>query len=266
MNQIINTDCLQGLKSLPEKSVNCCVTSPPYFGLRDYGVIGQIGLEQTPQDYVNRLVEVFREVRRVLKDDGTVWLNLGDCFNAYNANRGTKSKYAGSRDLYEPTYPLGFGLMVKDLKQKDLKQKDLIGIPWRVAFALQTDGWYLRSEIIWDKNNPMPESVKNRPTKSHEHIFLLAKSVSYYYDWKSIREPCVGKNKRSGNNSRVFGADRGRPGSRLGASVPWENTDNLRNKRDVWRVSTSSFRKAHFATFPPDLIRPCILAGCPGGG
>lgn len=285
-DEIFNMDCLAGLRTLPDRSANCCVTSPPYYGLRDYGVPGQLGLERTPAEYVGKLVEIFQEVRRVLRDDGTLWLNLGDCYNAYNANRGTKSRYAGPRSKYEYSFPAGYGLAAKSLKQKDL-----MGIPWRVAFALQADGWYLRSDIIWHKPNAMPESVRNRPTKAHEYLFLLTKSKRYFYDHEAIKEPCVygdhprngipgtvvraprqnvqhgiSKLRSSGNKARVYGMDRGRPGSHLGASIPWNEENGMRNKRSVWTVSTKPCKEAHFATFPPALIRPCILAGCQGGG
>lgn len=265
---IIQGDALTVLKTLPDQSVHCCVTSPPYFGLRDYGVSGQLGLEETPEAYVNNLVEVFREVRRVLRDDGTLWLNLGDSYAANRpggqptpTNTGNKSGHYGITSV-----PVG------------LKSKDLIGIPWRVAFALQADGWYLRSDIIWHKPNTMPESVKDRPTKAHEYIFLLSKSSRYYYDNEAIKEPVAPSTIDRGPVD--FGGAKGRgykpkpsdPNYRAG-SEQWGRTFdckqscvNGRNKRTVWAVATQPFSEAHFATFPPKLIEPCILAGCPAGG
>lgn len=275
-NKIYNMDCIAGLKLLPDKSVNCCVTSPPYYGLRDYGVAGQIGLERTSGEYVAKMVEVFGEFRRVLRDDGTLWLNLADSYS------GGKTK-----DTSQPDLMWSNGSSRKSID--GLKQKNLLGIPWRVAFALQDDGWYLRSDIVWEKPNAMPESVTDRPTKSHEYIFLLSKSKRYYYDADAIKEPCNPKSNlnwernsssadliipgqsaaqhrrnRSGNLERKLRPDRGRPASHLGGSIPREGT--MRNKRDVWTVSTKPFKEAHFAVFPAELIEPCILAGCPEGG
>lgn len=233
--EVLVGNCRETLKTLPDESVHCVVTSPPYFGLRDYGEDEQIGLEATPDDFVQALVEVFREVRRVLRDDGTVWLNLGDSYAGSGKGRngdGTSaasptSKQATSRGTTE-------GVLTKTVNH-GLKQKDLMGIPWRVAFALQADGWYLRQDIIWSKPNPMPESVKDRCTKAHEYIFLLTKSPKYFYDEEAVKE---------------VGVD--------------ETT--TRNRRSVWTVTTKPFKGAHFATYPPDLIEPCILAGCPEGG
>ncbi len=275
--QLLIGDCLDTLKTLPAQSVHTCVTSPPYFGLRDYGVEGQLGAEPTPDEFVDALVRVFREVRRVLRDDGTVWLNLGDSYNAYNGNRGTNSKYAGDREKFEAAFPSGHGLAVKDLKQKDL-----IGIPWRVAFALQADGWYLRQDIIWHKPNPMPESVRDRCTKAHEYVFLLSKSPKYYYDHEAAKEDAVGKNahdltgcgyKAPGQapntgNRKALRSDvesRRRSSIKGGQSMQAE-PNGKRNRRSVWTVTTRPYKGAHFATFPPDLIQPCILAGCPEGG
>ena len=232
-------DCLDHLEFMPDNSVNCCVTSPPYFGLRDYGMDGQIGLEQTPEEYVAKMVEVFREVRRVLRDDGTLWLNLGDSYG---------------------------------------KDKQLLGIPWMVAFALQADGWYLRQDIIWSKSNPMPESVRDRCTKSHEYIFLLSKSQRYYYNNDAIREPHTGEAAKAvavgfkevgqrGINSSV------RRGLTDGQSTQFSKKGHSgyfgadgkcllnplgKNKRSVWNVPTQSVKGAHFATFPPALIEPYI--------
>lgn len=258
-NVILTGDALEWLRQLPDNSVNTCVTSPPYWGLRDYGIDGQIGVEETPEAYVERMVEVFREVRRVLRDDGTLWLNLGDSYagsgkGAWKVKDRQKEVYIPDPDSPQcrlPKVPSG------------LKPKDLVGIPWRVAFALQADGWYLRSDIIWHKPNPMPESVKDRPTKAHEYIFLLSKSKKYYYDNDAIRE----ESKGVWNSAKGFNKDgqskrniEGRIGNRE------DKLQTGRNKRSVWTVSTKPFKGAHFATFPPDLIEPCVLAGCPEGG
>lgn len=266
------------LAELDAGSVQTCITSPPYWGLRDYGTAtweggnpecdqatlghrdavyrdrcgkcgakrtdSQLGLEPTPDEYVQNLVSVFREVRRVLRDDGTVWLNLGDSYNAYNGNagpaRGVDSP-TGARSTQRPKLESGHGL-----RFKGLKSKDLVGIPWRVAFALRQDGWWLRSDIIWAKPNPMPESVTDRPTRSHEYLFLLTKSARYFYDADAIRE-------------NHLTADDSRNGDHYEASR--ERNVGGRNKRSVWTVATRPFPGAHFATFPPKLIEPCVLAG-----
>lgn len=255
-------DCLESLRRMPEKSMHCCVTSPPYFGLRDYGVDGQIGLEPTPGEFVQALVAVFREVRRVLRDDGTCWVNLGDSYNAYNGNRGASKGDANSRHHeIMPGQPKGAGLTVPTLKNKDL-----IGIPWRVAFALQDDGWYLRQDIIWNKPNPMPESVRDRCTKAHEYVFLLSKSPRYYFDGHAIKEPAA--------ESSLARLAQPTLAQQVGsARVPGKTNGNMkavggemRNKRSVWTVTTQPYKGAHFATFPPALIEPCILAGCPADG
>lgn len=257
-NVILHGDALEVLRTLPDGIVHTCVTSPPYWGLRDYGVEGQIGLEPTPEEYVERLVEVFREVRRVLRDDGTLWLNLGDCYAGAGDRRGGIGNEHGQRNEHKPPD-----------KEIGLKPKDLIGIPWRVAFALQADGWYLRSDIIWHKPNAMPESVKDRPTKAHEYIFLLAKSERYYYDADAIREPyaenSLSRYKYQYRSDVPSSKATKNPaiGARAGKINP---NPKGRNKRTVWSVSTKPFKGAHFATFPPDLIEPCILAGCPEGG
>lgn len=252
MIDIRTGDCLEVLRTMPAQFVHCCITSPPYFGLRDYGVHGQIGLEQTPAEFVAKLVEVFREVRRVLRDDGTLWLNLGDSYN------GTNARSANVRD----NGTLSFRGSHPGVNVAGLKPKDLIGIPWRVAFALQDDGWYLRQDIIWHKPNPMPESVRDRCTKAHEYLFLLSKSERYYFDADAIKEPAVyGGTQPSAKRGEFNGktsAIAGREAFR--AVVP------TRNRRSVWTVATRPFKGAHFATFPPDLIEPCVLAGCPEGG
>lgn len=290
---VIEGDCREALRGLGAESVRCCVTSPPYWGLRSYGTEpllwggdpecehewgdgirihkggphgengalrggsravaeaqaavkdfnagafcqlcgawrGDLGLEPTPELYVEHIVEVFREVRRVLRPDGTLWLNLGDCY-------ANDAKWGGSSGL---------------------KPKDLVGMPWRVAFALQADGWWLRSAIVWHKPNPMPESVRDRPTSSYEHVFLLARSEKYFYDAGAIAEPVV--REASGNSARKNGAVVGRPGSDLGRSIPWQDTTGTRNARNVWTIPTKPFPAAHFATFPPELAKKCILAG-----
>ena len=254
-------NCLDHLEFMPDQSVNCCVTSPPYFGLRDYGADGQIGLEQTPEEYVDKMVEVFREVRRVLRDDGTLWLNLGDSY----ANGGRKT-----RDSDSKLQQRGMGTRPAD--GEGVKQKDLIGIPWMLAFALRADGWYLRQEIIWHKPNPMPESVKDRCTKAHEQIFLLSKSPRYYFDSEAMKEDAVGGQTGKAASFKREGSKREQtiPGQAYGTHRP-EREDvayngEKRNRRSVWNVATRPYKGAHFATFPPALIEPCILAGCPVGG
>lgn len=245
-------DCRELLAGMDEGSVQTCVTSPPYFGLRDYGVEGQLGLEATPDEFVEAMVEVFREVRRVLRDDGTLWLNLGDSYSG-GANSGTTN---------------GPPVRIKNLPIKrgeGIKPKDLIGIPWMVAFALRADGWYLRSDIVWHKPNPMPESVTDRPTKAHEYLFLLSKQARYFYDHEAIREDDSGRPSGNGfvREHRLTYLDD--DGTARGNTDQWEPGCG-RNKRDVWSVTSQPFSGAHFATFPPKLIEPCILAGAPEGG
>jgi DNA modification methylase len=288
-------DCRDVLPTLPEHSVNCVITSPPYFGLRDYGVDGQIGQEPSPAEFVEALVGVFREVRRVLRDDGTVWLNLGDSYAA----SGMGGNPAESAHRKQAT---NHGSLISGRKAPEgMKPKDMIGIPWRVAFALQADGWYLRSDIIWSKPNPMPESVTDRPTKSHEYIFLISKSQRYFYDSEAIKEPMAESSgprlqaALEGDERHIEGKHKNAEGSRgkpmdtmrrladkhaaaLKQDALGKNTYTgfneryshspvlLRNKRTVWTVPTSPYSGAHFATFPPDLIRPCVLAGCPIDG
>jgi len=256
-------DCRETMQTLPAQSVHCCVTSPPYFGLRDYGVDGQLGLEATPDEYVETLVGVFREVRRVLRDDGTVWLNLGDSYAAGRRGRDDGAR-RNKRGVFtdgkaKPEHMAGTG------KNRNVppgfKPKDLLGIPWRVAFALRADGWYLRQDIIWYKPNPMPESVTDRCTKAHEYIFLLSKSARYYYDSEAIKEPCSTRIRAREKNNGESAVDTKKRG--FGGCCGCGTTRNLRS---VWTVKTQSFDGAHFATFPPDLIAPCILAGCPQGG
>lgn len=247
-------DCREVLKTLPEKSVHCCVTSPPYYGLRDYGVSGQLGLENSPSDYVNNLVNVFSEVKRVLRDDGTLWLNLGDSYSG--SGKGYGAKDHGKLGKHANEFLPGKTPIIEGLKPKNL-----IGIPWRVAFALQADGWYLRQDIIWSKNNPMPESVKDRCTKSHEYIFLLSKSQKYYFDNEAIKEPNANPARKSyvcGSRSNGVNKDRN-DNDMVERSKNF--TSSGRNKRSVWQVNTKPYKGAHFATFPSELIDPCLKAG-----
>jgi len=257
-------DSLTTLKTLPDCSIHCCVTSPPYFALRDYGHAGQIGLEATPEAYVAKLVELFREVRRVLRDDGTLWLNLGDSYASdTQSNRNGKGK-SGLRDGNVSPDEKWNSATHKTTKRNigTLKPKDIIGIPWRVAFALQADGWWLRQDIIWSKPNPMPESVTDRCTKAHEYIFLLAKSASYYYDAEAVKEKASGV---SGGAS--FGKQKQDATGTMAQSRTYERPEYAtRNRRSVWTVTTQPYKGAHFATYPTKLIEPCILAGCPEGG
>lgn len=250
-------DCLQVLQTLPDESVHCCVTSPPYFGLRDYGVDGQIGLEPTPQAYVEKLVAVFREVRRVLRDDGTLWLNLGDSYAAGGRGGGMEGE-GGEKQRSNQGALLG-----PKRAPQGLKPKDLVGIPWMVAFALRADGWYLRQDIIWHKPNPMPEIVRDRCTKAHEYLFLLAKSERYYFDSEAMKEPGV---IPAGTKGAKGSAERSAVAGVNARPPEYKVYDGFRNKRSVWTVQTRPYKGAHFATYPPDLIRPCIMAGCPVGG
>jgi len=254
-------DCLASLATLPDLSINCCVTSPPYYGLRDYGVVGQIGLEESPDSYIARLVDVFREVRRVLRDDGTLWLNIGDSY----ATGTTASRAQGKRGLGAATQKAQDS--VPRIGNPDgCKTKDLIGIPWMLAFALRADGWYLRQDIIWHKPNPMPESVRDRCTKAHEYIFLLSKSDRYYFDSEAMKEPAVGSSGGAPLKARdsAYRPDKAKL-TNNGLANGWEPSET-RNRRSVWTVATKPYKGAHFATFPPGLIEPCILAGCPSGG
>lgn len=267
MNEIYFGDCRAILDLLvPEKSVQMCVTSPPYFGLRDYKVDGQIGLEKTPEEYIAAMVEVFRCVRDVLADDGTLWLNLGDSYGAVGGNT-----YAGFNERWNGTGGAGSKqdatlAGVTDRKiNTGLKPKNLLGIPWRVALALQEDGWYLRQDIIWHKPNPMPESVRDRCTKAHEYIFLLSKSERYFFDSEAMQEPAVSE-KPAGNKRHkcadayaTGGSEEHRTKAGLLALQGVER--QTRNRRSVWTVATRPYKGAHFATFPPELIEPCILAG-----
>lgn len=267
---ILIGDCIQSMKTLQDASVHTCVTSPPYFGLRDYGMDGQIGLEETPDAFVARLVDVFREVRRVLRDDGTLWLNLGDSYGAAGGDifTGFNERWDGTGKGGGKQAAIADSAKAAGAVKRDtgLRSKNLLGIPWRVAFALQADGWYLRQDIIWAKPNPMPESVTDRCTKAHEYVFLLSKSPRYYFDNDAIKEPAA--------ESSIARLSQATIDQQAGfACVPGKTNGNmkavggnLRNKRSVWTVTTKPFKGAHFATFPPDLIEPCILAGAPRGG
>jgi DNA modification methylase len=266
---ILTGDCRERLAELPSESVHCIVTSPPYFGLRDYGVAGQIGLEATPDAFVSELVAVFRECRRVLRADGTLWLNLGDSYASSppgNKTVGVSAKSGlhginGASGQYRETLAAGHATKRDTSKIAGLKAKDLIGIPWRVAFALQADGWWLRQDIIWSKPNPMPESVTDRCTKAHEYLFLLSKSATYHYDADAVREEAEYGRREGTNWKRPREADP-RDGRQSEAqTVRGADPEAGRNRRSVWTVATQPFSEAHFATFPPDLIEPCIKAG-----
>jgi DNA modification methylase len=284
--QVLTGDCVQGMMALEDKSVHTCVTSPPYFGLRDYGHGDQIGLEGTPDLFVEKMVHVFREVRRVLRNDGTLWLNLGDSYASAGGHSsiGTSSQRTGRANIEVQNARKGYA------GGGEIKQKDLIGIPWMVAFALRSDGWYLRQDIIWHKPNPMPESVRDRCTKAHEYIFMFSKSARYHYDSEAIREKSVTNDNRRPYGSKGAWDMDGRPKEKQhggkqrtdkqrghgrrhdGFNDRWDAMSKEeqgamgRNKRSVWSVATRPYKGAHFATFPPALITPCVLAGCPVGG
>jgi DNA modification methylase len=259
MNQarIVVGDNRNTLKSLESGSVQTCITSPPYWGLRDYGEDAQIGLEQTPAEYVEELCKVFDEVWRVLADDGTLWLNIGDSYTSVHTGGQKSAKstvganHDGAQEIRQnKSNPKTYGL----------KDKELVGIPWRVAFALQERGWYLRQDIIWAKPNPMPESVTDRCTKSHEYIFLLTKQPNYFFDHLAIKEKAKTEPKARDKNAEGYQADYTK-GDRFSPGMRVFGADGLRNKRDVWNVNTSRYKGAHFATYPPELVEPCVLAG-----
>lgn len=309
--RILTGDCHELLRTLPDESVHCCVTSPPYFGLRDYGVDGQMGLEQTPDEFIAGMVAVFREVHRVLRGDGTLWLNIGDSYAGSWGSQGrqgntgqmagravadarVKSKILAAQIAAHPKLMQRTGA----IRQEGVKPKDLYGIPWMLAFALRADGWYLRQDIIWSKPNPMPESVRDRCTKAHEYLFLLSKSERYYYDADAIAEPLApasverlsqvnlpnqagsyrvpGKTNgamkavskyRNADGTLTEGYEtKGGTSGDLDGTLARMGEKGTRNKRSVWEVATMPFKEAHFATFPPALIEPCIKAGCPVGG
>lgn len=280
-----NGDAVQVLRQLPDESVHCCVTSPPYFGLRDYGVEGQIGMEKTPEEFIEKLVAVFREVRRVIRHDGTLWVNIGDSYNSGSSGSLEGSTITGGQANQAQSNRNGRRLL------QGLKPKDLIGIPWMLAFALRADGWFLRQEIIWHKPNPMPESVKDRCTKSHEQVFLLSKSPNYYFDQEAIKEPIKDASiaRLLSEKAVKFGGENPCPDTRLQSGKAWSPTmagggskvnghsgyfdkngnplcGTMVNKKSVWTVTTRGYKEAHFAVYPPELIRPCVLAGCPPGG
>lgn len=278
-NKIINAECLSHLRTMQDECIDCVVTSPPYYGLRDYGCDGQVGLEDTPEEYVQRLVEIFHEVKRCLKPEGTLWLNLGDSYNGNKkGNTETKKNKRVVSDSFEKKLWHG------------AKEKDLIGIPWMVAFALRADGWYLRQDIIWAKPNPMPESVKDRCTKSHEYIFLLTKSPKYYFDYEAIQEEATGYDGRKDtmnkggkkyegvNQAASRGherwkfknlADKGQQPNSMHLRRADGMADEqypVRNKLDVWQVCPKPSKEEHYAMYPEELVKYCIEAGCPEGG
>ncbi len=281
---ILTGDCRDVLRTLSDESVHCVVTSPPYWGLRDYGVAGQMGLEQSLGEHIAVVTDVFRDVRRVLRKDGTLWLNYGDSYaTSVNGRSAADTKAAGNDDRTfrdKPFSTIGPIWRVGKSGNKGnngadhsfrissdgyLKPKDLCGIPWRVAFALQADGWYLRQDIIWSKPNPMPESVRDRCTKAHEYIFLMSKSERYHFDQTAIAEPANWPEGSWGRSKCYDGDKTGKLKSFYGNGAQWKGAET-RNKRSVWEVATQPYADAHFATFPPALIEPCIKAGCPLGG
>lgn len=259
LNKIINENCLLGLKDIPDNSIDCCVTSPPYYNLRDYGHEHQIGLEKTPEEYVEKMKLLFDEVKRVLKPSGTLWLNIGDSFASGKSRYSTKPNTLESKENGEAKYGKTMhGQRADFYYHPFIKDKDLIGVPWMLAFALRNAGWYLRMDIIWNKPNPMPESVKDRPTKAHEYIFLMTKEPQYFYDYQAIQTETIGSehDKHSRVSRKRFPTDKVN-GIRKEGFYP------MANKRSVWTVTTKPYNEAHFATFPEDLIEDCILAGCP---
>lgn len=312
--KILHGDCFEILKTLPDESVDCCITSPPYYGLRDYGTgtwvggdpncphrrvskyspntitghgqeelagnVGdaiyktvcplcgavridkQIGLEETPEDYIKRLTDVFHEVKRVLKKDGTLWVNIGDTYNNSSYHKDEKSNGYGKQGTNKGTYES----VVERPKVKNCKPKDLIGIPWMLAFSLRADGWYLRQDIIWNKPNPMPEPVKDRCTKSHEYVFLFSKSPTYYFDYEAIQEDSICKDGRRNGQGRIAYDGKRADGDDEKAQRSFVVVNEKRNKRDVWTVIPSHVKEAHFATYPEELVEPCILAGTKVGG
>lgn len=298
--QIINADVFAGLARLEDESVHCCVTSPPYWGLRDYGVEGQIGLEPTPEEFVEKMVAVFREVKRVLHKDGTLWLNLGDSYNNTDKWGGGGPGKNGKQTLAPDGSVPSWAVRRRREAIPNIKPKDLVGIPWMTAFALRADGWFLRQEIIWSKPNAMPESVRDRCTKAHEHIFLLSSSSKYFYDAEAIRESALtddirrpyapgqvdargNGHDRGGGTLRNIGSKGNAKTFRGGVYTKGSSFDNSatverdshgnapnpalsRNKRSVWTIATEGYAEAHFATFPEELPETCIKAGCPIGG
>lgn len=273
--RVLHGDCRDVLPTLPANSIHCVITSPPYWGLRDYGVAGQIGLEPTYQAFIAEMVAVFREVRRVLRQDGTLWLNLGDSYCSTDKLGGGIGGNNGKHVLAEDGSVPSWAVRSRKDAQLGLKPKDLCGIPWRVAFALQEDGWWLRQDIIWSKPNPMPESVTDRCTKAHEYLFLLSKSSRYYFDAEAIKEPLAPKTfttfgtaHRPQGNDALGSVKSDNWGSTVEVRKPkiWSDANMGRNKRSVWEIATAPFSEAHFATFPPALVEPCIKVGSPKGG
>lgn len=258
--KIVNKDCISAMKDIEDNTIDCCVTSPPYWGLRDYGVDGQIGLEASMHDYLNRMVEVCREVNRILKPEGTFWLNVGDSYYNYRPGKGQalvkQSVSSTNQDLPQSCARRG-------LKQGNLKEKDLCMIPNRLAIMLQDDGWYVRSEIIWHKPNPMPESVKDRPTNSHEKVWLLTKSSNYYYNTDAIKEQGV---IPAGTKAAKGSAERFNMQGVNSRPPEYKTYDGFRNARNVWSIATKPFKGAHFATMPVELAEKCIKAGSPDNG
>ena len=263
-NIIIQGDSLTKLREIPDGIVNCCVTSPPYYGLRDYGVEGQLGLEETPEEFIKNLVDVFREVKRVLRDDGTLWVNIGDSY------AGGQGRWGGTKGMSQKQSTNNGSVSsigkAKRWSHKTIKQKDLIGIPWMLAFALRDDGWYLRQDIIWQKPNPMPESVRDRCTKSHEYIFLFSKNTKYYFDYQAIQEDAIWKNDKRKDDGRIEYDGKRADHLESKGQRSFVSIKPKRNKRDVWSINVTATKEAHFATFPEKLIEPCILAGCPMDG
>jgi DNA modification methylase len=291
MLTILCGDALSELRKLPSESVHCCVTSPPYWGLRDYSCDAQLGLEKTPEEYVAKMVQIFREVRRVLRKDGTLWLNLGDSYSGSGKGRNADGHHSTGTQWKQATNHGSVNGVINSAKQTGLKDKDLIGIPWMVAFALRADGWWLRQDIIWAKPNPMPESVTDRCTKSHEYLFMLTKSSRYFYDAEAMKEKGSydptdtklpdGWDTGEGSHGTYHrnGREKGRRTDKqwghsrrhAGFNDRWDEMEksqqcsSLRNKRDVWTIACAPYPEAHFATYPPDLIKPCILAGTTAG-
>lgn len=258
-HRVLIGDCRESMRTLPAGSVHCCVTSPPYWALRDYGVEGQLGLEKTPDEYVASMVDVFRDVWRVLRDDGCLWVNIGDSYSGGAGGRGDVGNIiAGTQTR---TQEVGNGRILKPVPS-GLKPKDLVGIPWRLAFALQADGWYLRQDIIWHKPAPMPESVRDRCTKAHEYIFLLTKKPRYFFDAEAVKERS-GHQHLAGKPQKISYHDKS--ALRMDGDRVVIRTAN-RNRRSVWTINTEAFRGAHFATFPTRLVEPCILAGTSAAG
>jgi DNA modification methylase len=290
IDKILQGDCIEGMATLPDDCIDCCITSPPYWGLRDYGVDGQLGLEKTPEQYLAKLVKVFAEVKRLLKPTGTLWLNLGDSYVSGKGRYSSCPQTISGRERNEPMN----GNRPDLIGHAYLKDKDLCGIPWRVAFALQAEGWYLRQDIIWHKPNPMPESVTDRCTKSHEYIFLLSKQPTYYFDMESIKENSKEESMRREMGARndgqkwIDGVDGQRPHSMhkprksVGGCFGKQNYDvadtkcqsrvydrplyEKRHPRSVWTIASVTSGTAHFATFPLELAERALLAGCPEGG